>query len=147
MTPDSGSGSNQIFTATYIRRGVGIRTASILINSAVDGAHACWVEYNTHNDSFSAIRNDSGAGFLRLRNDDGTHFLEPIPADSREEQSNGQCTISARGFSATHSGDSLTVKFPLRFSAAFQGERHMYLLASTDYAHSGWQQRGTWRVP
>ena len=147
LTPTSGATNEQVFTATYVDRGDGLRTVSILFDTAVNGAHACWVEYNTHNDAFTSLSNDPGAGFLSLRTDDGTRFLEPIPADSTEEQSNTQCTISARGFHASRSGRVLTVQYPLRFSPAFRGARHVYLLASSDYAFSGWQERGTWQVP
>src|SRR5206468_3102157 len=70
VSPNSGSGPGQVFTATYgDALGYGdISEAQLLVNSTLNGASACYARWTP-------------AGFW-LRNDSATTWLGPISAGS-----------------------------------------------------------------
>jgi len=57
--------------------------------------------------------------------------------------SNSQYTLSAVGASVSAGGNTLTVTLPVTFSAAFAGNRIVYLAGYGRTQASGWQAVGT----
>jgi parallel beta-helix repeat protein len=136
VSPASGSGASTTFAAVY-NDGNGAADLSLvylLVNSSINGAGACFAEYNR------------AANTYRLINDAGNTWSAAIGVG--QSTANSQCTLSPSGTTGTPSGNSLTVNFPLTFSAAFAGGKNTYLLATDNGGgNSTWQQKGTWTIP
>lgn len=137
VSPSSGSGYSQTFTATYSdpNGGADIAGAYFLFHSQVQAGAGCFVYYNP------------AANTVQLLNDAGTVWSAPITAGAGT-LANSQCTISGVGVSGAASGNALTVTLPVIFSPAFSGARNVYLLAvDSTGANSNWHPLGTWTVP
>jgi hypothetical protein len=134
LSPTSGSGATQSFTAVYSdpNGALSFYDASILINTSVKGAGSCLVTYDPARNQL-ALANDTATA---------TYLLQP---GSSASVSNSQCTLSGAGSSVTKSGTQITVVYSLTFSSAFTGSRHVYLRSEDKSgANSGWVQQGTW---
>jgi parallel beta-helix repeat protein len=137
VTPASGSGLTQTFTATYSDPSGGntIALAYFMVNSAVTGTSSCFIQYTASNNTF------------QLLNDAGSAWSAPVSAGSGTA-SNGQCTLSGVGASAVASGNNLILNLPITFAAGYAGAKNVYLLAIDGSSqNSGWLQEGTWTVP
>jgi sugar lactone lactonase YvrE len=143
VSPGSGSGMSQTFTFTFSDaagwQSLGVQ--DILINSALDGRHACYIAY---------VPSGATTGSLYLVDDAGdaggpyTGMVLP----SSQTASNSQCTINGTGSSASGSGNTLTLTLAITFSSSFAGNKIFYLAsADTGTGNSGWQTPGTWTVP
>jgi uncharacterized repeat protein (TIGR01451 family) len=143
VSPGSGSGMSQTFTFTFSDsagwQNLGVQ--DILINSALDGRHACYIAY---------VPSGATTGSLYLIDDAGdaggpyTGMVLP----SSQTASNSQCTINGTGSSASGSGNTLTLTLGITFNSSFAGNKIFYLAsADTDTGNSGWQTPGTWTVP
>jgi hypothetical protein len=124
-----------------VPNGAPIERAYVLINSAVDPALSCFIEYH------------SSSNTLRLIHNNGVTWGTPLTPGSSAASSNGQCTLSAAGASAmianpTASSSQLDLVLPLTFFSSFNGERKVFLLAvnETQNLNSGWEQKGTWSI-
>lgn len=137
LSPQTGSGLSQTFTAAYDdSNGSGdLETVGLLVNTTAIAAGGCWVEY---------VR---ASNTLRLADDTGTGWAGGLTPGSGSV-SNSQCTLSGAGSFGVQSGNTLAVSFALTFSPAFRGPKGSYL-AATDIAGAltGWQERGSWTVP
>ena len=142
VSPSSGSGISSTFIARYgtaTTNGAPIEATYLLINSTVDGAGACFVEYNNVSNRF------------RLINDTGNGWLAPLTPGTSATSSNSQCTLSAAGASGTTSTVSnstmLDVTIPLTFASSFAGTKNVYLFAAASSTNSGWEAKGAWTIP
>jgi hypothetical protein len=71
----------------------------------------------------------------------------PVTLGSASD-SNSQCTINASGSSASGSGNTLTLNLNVTFSAAFSGNKVVYLAArDSGTGNSGWVPAAAWNVP
>ncbi|SPF52289.1 exported hypothetical protein [Candidatus Sulfopaludibacter sp. SbA4] len=127
--PASGSGSSQSFTFTFTdpRGYQDLNVVNVLFNNFLDGRNACYLAYARP------------LNVLYLVNDAGTALLPGL--------SNSQCSVAA-GWSASGSGNTLTLTVNLTFTASFAGNKVTYLAArDLEGDNSGWQALGTWGIP
>jgi hypothetical protein len=134
VTPAAGSGSAQLFTATYTDPNGGGDVAEGVLNimsNVVPGtsgwsAHECLLRY------------DIATNAIWLVPDAGGAWSGPITAGTTASLSNSQCSVLASGSSAHISGTSVIVKFQVTFTAAFAGTKQMYM--------QGEDIRGSWSL-
>ena len=127
--PAAGSGMTQTFTFTFTdpRGYQDLNVVNVLINNFLDGRNACYLAYS------------QPLNTLYLVGDAGGALLPGL--------SNSQCSVGA-GWSATGSGNTLTLTVSLTFTASFAGNKVTYLAARDQPGgNSGWQALGTWGVP
>ncbi len=137
VSPNSGAGLAQTFTATYsdANGATDIAGAYFLFHSQIRPDAGCFVYYNR------------AANTVQLVNDAGLLWSAPIPAGSGT-LANSQCAISGVGVSGSAAGDTLTVTLPVTFSPTFAGTKNIYLLAiDASGANSNWHLKGAWVVP
>ena len=112
VTPSSGSGISQIFSAQY---GHANGIAELSLTDFIVGAnnsvgHNCYVEYLPASNQ------------LYLYNDNGNQKLGPLTPGGAAALSNSQCTLNGTGSAASVSGDFLTVALSLTFKPAYTGQ-------------------------
>jgi hypothetical protein len=131
VSPSSGAGASQIFTATYIDPvAYGQITEALLLVSSTGGtASACYVKWTPGNHFY--LRNDSDSAWV-----DGT---------STSVQ-NTQCRLDAPADGSQGSGQTLTVNFGLTFLTPFVGAKSAFLTTTTALGTAAWQQVGGWTV-
>jgi hypothetical protein len=138
VIPSSGTGLSQTFILTFAdsKGSQDLGVVNILINNFLDGRQACYLAYS------------QPLGVLYLENDAGTALLPAITLGRPGSTSNSACTVNAATSSASVSGNILTLKLDMSFTAAFAGNRVIYAAArdSTDSNNSGWQSMGSWTV-
>jgi hypothetical protein len=117
-----------------------LNVINLLINSAIDGRHACYLAYVVAAKAVYLV-DDAGnaggpfAGIADLNNNTGT-------------ASNSQCTITGQGSSAISAGNVLTLTLNMTFTAGFGGNKVLYTAANdTAGGNSGWIPLGVWKVP
>ena len=134
LSPSSGAGATQTFTAVYSNPNglADVASARILINTAITGVNACYVYY------YPA----SNALYLENNADNGT--VGPLTPGSASSLSNSQCTLAGAGTSVSTSGNTITVRFALTFGSSFSASRNVYLASNSLTATSGWVPMGTW---
>jgi hypothetical protein len=131
VTPSTGTGSSQIFTAVYSDPGGAAQLLGrgLLINSSVNGVASCLVNVDPTG--------------TYLMNDANTALLGPLTSTL----SNSQCTLNGTGTSVVNSGNSSTVTLAITFAAAFAGPKSVYLSAGDALGvNSGWQSKGSYNV-
>lgn len=146
VSPASGSGGSQVFTAVFTdaNGGADISEADMYIMSGVKpgsvsgwSAHECIVRYLP------------AAGTVAIVIDAGGAF--GVSAAPGGVSSNSQCTIFGSGSSATVSGNTLTVKFNITFDGSdFSGAKQIYLAAGNkagQWSTNFQQQFGSWTIP
>jgi hypothetical protein len=134
VTPSSGTGFSQIYTAVYAdgNGASDLAETQLLVHSSATTANACNAAWRP------------GSGFY-LRNDAGTGWLGPVAAGASATLQNSQCLLSAANSSAGTSGNNATVNYAISLLTGFAGARNLYLSATDGAgAGSGWQQLGTW---
>jgi hypothetical protein len=137
VSPSSGSGSSQTFTAQFAdgNGASDIRYTYVLMNSGLTWTGSCGLRY------------DRVANRLEIINDQGSGWQGSISPGSGS-LSNNQCTVNGLGFSISSSGNTLTQTFAATFKSAFSGSKAVYLnVSDSGGAASGWYQRGSWTVP
>jgi hypothetical protein len=131
LTPSAGGGTSQVFTAVFSDTAGGSAVAGelFLINSALSGSSACWIQ--------------AGPSGIYLYDDDSTPVaLGPIVAGGT--YSNKQCTLNGSGSGVAISGNNLTLTVSITFKGAFSGLKNIYELANDVYGNStGWKTVGT----
>ena len=136
--PTSGSGSSKTFALT-LSDSIGasfIGYVYVLVNSTLNGANSCFVEYNR------------AANTIRLVNDTGLQWPNPVTLGTGSTMSNSQCSLSPATASSSMSGNNLTVNIPLTFATAYSGAKNVYaMVIDMTGLSSGWQIIGTWTVP
>jgi hypothetical protein len=126
VSPSSGSGSTQMFTATYqdLKGGPHIAkaTLSVMKNNVRPGGQTGW------STNECLLRFDLAKNAIWLvPNMGGTWGYHPIVAGSSSTLSNSQCTVLASGSSARILDDTVTVSFEVKFAPDFAGEKQIYL--------------------
>jgi uncharacterized repeat protein (TIGR03803 family) len=140
VSPNSGSGTTQIFTATYTDTGgANDLQAVYLAFGSVGGfaAHNCIVVYTP------------GSNYLYLFDDNSATGLGPIAEGAGGGSlSNSQCTLTSGTTPATLSGSTLTVPFKITFKAGYGGKKQIFGLSQTYggvFSNGGAQtDMGTW---
>jgi hypothetical protein len=140
VTPNSGSGANQVFAFEYSDTN-GYTHLSLAYAgfgpTAYGDEHTCRVEY---------VR---ATNALYLKNDAGTVFLGPVTPGGVGTLSNSQCALNASESAVSGSGNILTLRLALSFTPAFAGTQGIFMYADDRNGQTtpGRQQRGTWTVP
>jgi hypothetical protein len=148
VTPPSGKGSAQVFTATYKDPDGGSQiaeaTLSIMSNNVLPGSRSKW----SANECL--VRYDIATNAIWLvPNVGGTWGYHPITAGSSSTLSNSQCTVMASGSSAQISGNTVTVTLEVTFHPEFAGTKQLYM--GSEDVHRHWsandkQQFGSFTV-
>jgi len=131
VTMSSGSLKPQIFSAIYSdpNGSADFTTLSILFNSQISAAHACYVIYNP-------VLN-----LLYLTNDADTAQSAGITPGSQDVVSNSQCTLAGANSSYRTSGDQATLNVALTFSGTASSNIYLYASEKNGSA-SGWVEVG-----
>jgi len=128
------------FTFTDTNGWQDIAVANILVNSALDGRHGCYL----------AFVPSSGSGGSLLLVDDAGDAGGPFSAmtlPGAGSVSNGQCSINGAGSSVSGSGNALTVTLSIEFQQSFSGNQVLYLAARSNSLNSNWQAVGSVTIP
>jgi hypothetical protein len=137
VTPSSGSGATETFTALYSDLAGATDLAQVYLRFATTPtgpANVCMVRY------------DRASGLLALRDDAGV-WQPGATIPSATTQQNSQCSIDFAGSSAVLSGNDLTLTIVVSFETAYAGAKNIYLYAANVGGEiADWQQRGTWTV-
>jgi hypothetical protein len=137
-SPSRGAGTNQTFSFSFTdTRGYqDLGIVDIIVNDALDGAHACYLAYSRP------------LNVLYLLNDAGTTLLQGIQPGGPGIVANSQCSVNGALSSVTVGGTTLTLNLNLSFTPSFSGNQIIFLAARdiTDANNSGWQASGTWTV-
>jgi hypothetical protein len=137
VTPASGSGASQTFSAVFSDSVGATNLALTMIKfdtASAGAANSCMVRY------------DRAANRLSLRDNAGNWLTGAAPG-STATQSNSQCSLSLAGSSVAISGTNLTMNVAMTFAAPYAGSKNTYLYASSVSGISlNWQQRGTWTI-
>ncbi len=148
VTPSSGRGSAQTFTATYKDSNGGSQiaevTLSIMSDNALPGGKSKW----SANECLLRFDIATNAIWL-VPNMGGTWGDRSITAGSSSTLSNSQCTVKASGSSAMISGDTVTVNLEVTFPTRFAGTKRLYM--GSEDVNQNWnanyqQQFGTFTV-
>ena len=142
VTPANFTGLTQTLTFTFTNTNgwQDIAVANILINTAIDGRHACYVAY---------VPSSATTGSVFLVDDAGDAGgpYQGLALPGSGTVSNGQCTINGVGSPVTASGNTLSLTLATTFSAGFAGNQLFFLAARSNTLNSGWQAMGTVQVP
>jgi probable HAF family extracellular repeat protein len=137
VTPASGSGPSQIFSAQYsVAPGAtNLLLVQLRFATGVSGTtDTCMVRY------------DRAADLIALRDDAGVWQSGAAPGSAVVQQ-NTQCAIDIGASSVAINGDTLTFNAAMSFRAVYAGAKNVYLNArSVIGATTGWVLRGTWTV-
>lgn len=136
LTPASGAGQSQTFTATFsdVNGAADISSAQVLFNTSTGTSNACYLSYSR------------SANTVSLWNDSTNAWLALSPG-ANANADNGRCVLSGATLSAVSSGNSLALTLPLAFSSAFSGAKNVYALATdTTSLTTGWIGTGAWTV-
>jgi hypothetical protein len=136
----AGGGATQTFTFQFSDPGgwQNLSVANVLINSALDGRHGCYIAYVVPAATLVLV-DDAG--------DDGGPFAGSVAATSSSAVQNNQCAVSLAS-PPVGAGNTLTLTLKVTFSASFGGNKITYVAArnSTGF-NSDWQALGVWQVP
>jgi hypothetical protein len=126
VAPSSGTGTAQVFTATYQDPKGGSHIAkaalSVMASNVRPGGRSGW-SMNQCLLRFDLARN----AIWLVPNMGGTWGYHSIVAGSSSELSNSQCTVMASGSSAHTHGNMITVSFEIKFTPGFAGDKQLYL--------------------
>jgi hypothetical protein len=127
ISPSSGSGSMQAFIATYTdpNNAMDIQSLSFFImNGVAPDSESGW------STNECILNYTISSGVIRLVQDAGGAFLSNTAiAGTDQTVSNSQCTVLGNLSTVIISGNSVTVKFFVTFTAAFRGAKQLSLLA------------------
>jgi hypothetical protein len=138
-SPSSGSGVNQLFTATFNDTAgyTNLDVVNVLINPFLDGRSSCFIAYSRP------------SNVLYLVNDSGSALLPGMVVNGSGSVANSFCTIFGSGTSAVGSGNSFTLTLNISFNQSTYAKDHVAYAAARDLtgSNSGWKTMGVWRVP
>ena len=134
VTPSSGNGSRQTFTATFDSTGTTISWVEMLIATASDasaGLDYCFVHYDRNGNGFWVY---GSGGF----------FMGPVtPGNLSNQLLNQFCALSTKNSTVSFAGNTLTVNMEITFKK--DGDRKIFLRAyDNSNVDTGWVQKGTW---
>ncbi len=133
VTPSSGTGSTVIFTAVFSDpAGASSLTAvSLLVNASASLNSACYVSYSPAANQFTLANDVASSGSIPI-----------VPGGGSGQ--NDQCTINGRSSTATISATTLTLNVSLTFQPGFEGNKTVYLYATSAGANTGLVALGAW---
>ncbi|HYW48633.1 MAG TPA: NHL repeat-containing protein [Bryobacteraceae bacterium] len=134
VTPVAGGGSQAItFRFSDPKGWQDLDVVNVLINNILDARNACYLAYSRASNT------------LYLVNDAGSNVPAGLVLNGSGALTNSQCTVNGVGSSATGAGNTLALTLNLSFSAAFAGNKVVWLAArDSAQGNSGWQPLGTW---
>jgi hypothetical protein len=139
MNPARGAGAGQTaytFTFSDSKGSQDLGVANILVNTALDGRHACYLAYSRPYD------------VLYLVNDPGDALLPGQSLSTPGTLQNSQCTVSWGINPGGAGNNTLALTLNIGFTAGF-GPNLIFYLAARDGQeanNTGWQSMGTWTV-
>ena len=137
IAPASGSGSRQVFTASYAPAdgAASIATARVMVNHHPDGRRSCYVYYDRLSKSFLLV-NDSGNGSKRIALGAAGHL------------ENGQCDLDGGASSIAETEHQLTVRIAIAFKPGLKGKMNLYVYSDDNTgASTGLKKAGAWVIP
>jgi len=143
VSPPGGGGSSQNFTFTFTDWSgwQDLKVVDVLINTALDGRHACYI-------AFTPSGANSGSLFLVDDAGDAGGPYQGMQLPGSGSVSNSQCSITGAGSTVSGAGSNLTLTLSITFTPAFSGNKAIYLSEQTlSLVSSGWSALGTWGVP
>jgi hypothetical protein len=137
ITPTSGTGlSPTPFTFKFsdTKGFADLGVENILINTALDGRHACYLAY-ARSINWMYIVSDSGDG-----------LLPGASLGSSGSVSNSQCAVTWGNSVVTTNGNNLSMALNIGFSPGFGPNLIVYVAARdvNEANNTGWQASGTW---
>lgn len=126
------------FTFTDTNGWQDLAVLNVLIQSALDGRHACYLAF---------VPASATSGTVLLLNDLGTTPYSVLSLPGAGTAQNSQCIINGTSSSVSASGNSLVLTLAITFDPSFAGNRVIYLAARSNTLNSGWQPVGTASVP
>jgi len=142
MSPARSNTSSQTYTFTFTDT-IGwqdIAVANVLINSAIDGRHGCYLAFLPASSSLLLVDDAGDAA--------GPYSGMVLPGVG--SNGNSQCTVAGAGSTVSGSGNTLTLALAITFSQSFAGNQVFFLAARNGVGsgqNSGWQAVGTNTVP
>jgi hypothetical protein len=128
---------NYSFTFTDTAGVQDIAVASVLINSAIDSQHTCYLAF---------VPSGPAAGEVFLVGDTATSYQSmTIPGSGGI--ANSQCSIAAAGSSVIASGNTLALSLAITYTPPFAGNQVFFLEVRSNTLSSNWQAVGTVSVP
>jgi glucose/arabinose dehydrogenase len=137
VTPNSGLGIGGTFQfqASDAAGYTDLAAIEVIISTGFSASGACYLRY------------EQAGNRLWLVDDAGRQFTGPATPGVPGTLRNSQCTVNAGSVTVVGSGPTLTLTAAVTFTAAFSGNKSVYLWAiSASGQASGYQQRGTWSV-
>jgi len=131
---------NYTFTFTDTNGAQDIAVADILINTALDGRHACYLAFVPSGSTGAALFLVDDAG-------DSAGPYQGMALPGSGAIANSQCSIAADGSSINVSGNTLTLALAITFAPGFAGNHILFLAARSNTLNSNWQAVGTVTVP
>ena len=141
LQPPVSSGTSQplAFQFSHPSGYASLSVMNVLINTALDGRHGCYLAYSMSANTLYLI-NDAG--------DAGGPYAGSLVMNGSGSVSNSQCTISGAGSLVVGSGNTLTITLNMAFSSAFGGNKVIYAAArDASGGNTGWQTMGVHGVP
>jgi hypothetical protein len=137
ISPASGAGLSPTpfaFTFSDTKGSADLGVTNILINTALDGRHACYLAYAR------------SINWLYLVNDAGTALLPGASLTSSGSVNNSQCAVSWGNNAVTASGNNLALALNIGFSPGFGPNLILYLAARdvNEANNTGWQSVAIW---
>jgi hypothetical protein len=131
VSPAAGLGASQIFTFVFsdTQNAANVTTMAMLINSSLTFTNACYLIYERSSNTIKLLW-------------DSANGANPKPLGSNATIQNSQCALGVA--TLTVSGNSNILSVPLAFTAAFNGAKHVYMLAAGPANNTGWIERGTY---
>jgi len=106
---------------------------NILINTAIDGRHACYLAFQPATSSLFLV-DDAG---------DSAGPFQGMVLPSSNSIGNSQCTIAGAASSVRLNGTTLTLTLSITFSQNLAGNQIFYLAARNSTSNSDWQAAGS----
>lgn len=134
VTPDEGSGKNQVFVVRLEQAANRPEPTflGLLINDRDTGAEACYL--------FAHVK----TGRPRLVNDSGSGAKEVA---AEEVVANQQCELHPEGPAIARQGQAVEARFPVVFKPGFAGPKKLFVVAEGDSGVStGIQMAGNYVV-
>jgi len=142
MSPGRNTSSTQSYTFTFSDTNgfQDITIANVLINTAIDGRHACYL-------AFAPATGTAGTLYLVDDAGDAAGPYQSLTLPGSGSVSNSQCTITAVGGSVLGSGNTLTLILSITLNHSFTGNQIFFAAAGNNTVNSGWQSVGSVGVP
>jgi len=138
LTPNSGTANSATLSITYrdATAAGNLQATQILINSALDGANACYVPFFVPGNLLLLVP-DNGDG----------NQATAMPIAGGGTLENSQCRVESVGSARSDSGNTMTLTVKLTFKTPFNGRKIIYGgVQTTTNANSGWHAIGAWVV-